>query len=230
MAENPLRPTVQNTNLPPSSLLGSLQGEVSTEATPILQFVLDNVRAIAGIIVLLVLMVIVAGGWRWHAKNTQQTAQNELGMILVTKQGPDRIAALQTFAAKAPASVRSAAYLELAATAMLLRDYGKAAEAYAKIEGETGLGIVSTVSEASALIESGKPAEALVLLEKIEPTAPEGVRNFIRSHLAVAAEAAGDYQKALSACENILATGNAPEADYLRFKVQELKARIAAKA
>lgn len=230
MAETPLRPNLQHTNLPPNTLLGSLQGEVGTEAAPMLQFVLDHVRTIATVVGLLVLVVVIAGGWRWYARHSFQAAQGDLGRILVTTQGADRLAALEAFVAGAPSSVRNAVLLEEAAVAMELGDNDRAAKAYAGLAGdEGGIGIVAALSQAGALLVSGKAEEALVVLDRAEAAAPEVSRNLVRMQVAVAAEAAGKLDRALVACEGILASGNVAEADYLRFKVQDLKARIAAK-
>lgn len=230
MAETPLRPNLQHTNLPSNTLLGSLQGEVGTEAAPMLQFVLDHVRIIAGAVGLLVLVVVIAGGWRMYTRNTLESAQTELGRIIVTMQGKDRLDALAVFADKSPSSLKDAVRLEEAATAMELGDYQRAATAYAALSGDDGgAGVVAAISQAGALVVSGKAAEALAVLEKAEAAAPEAARNLVRMQLAVAAEAAGQPARALAACEAVLASGNTAESDYLRFKVQDLKARIAAK-
>lgn len=235
MAEQPMRPTLQTTNLPQGTLLNSLQGEVGAEASPLLQFVLNNVRVIATAIAVLILAVLIMAGWRWYTANTVKTAQNELGMILVTKQGADKVASLEAFVATAPAGVVDAAYLELAAAAMNNGDYEKAATAYGKLAHLSGIGSVALVAQSSALLESGKPAEGLSLLEAAEPTINESLRAFVQSHMLVLAQAAGDYKKAITLCEAMLAKSKLGQRgllddEFLRFTLQNLQARIAEKA
>jgi|GEM_PF-2524718 len=119
MAETPLRPNLQHTNLPSNTLLG-----------------------------LFVLVVVIAGGWRMYTRNTLESAQTELGRIVVTMQGKDRLDALTVFADNSPSSLKNAVRLEEAATAMELGDYQRAAAAYAALSGDDGgAGVVAGIGD-----------------------------------------------------------------------------------
>ena len=89
---DPLRPSGPQI---PGSLMGEIQSEVAVEATPLLSFVLRNSRIIVTCIVLLVLVIAGVGGWQWHQTRVEREAHLELGRILVSTQGPERIAALE---------------------------------------------------------------------------------------------------------------------------------------
>ena len=102
---DPLRPSGPQI---PGSLMGEIQSEVAVEATPLLSFVLRNSRIIVTCIVLLVLVIAGVGGWQWHQTRVEREAHLELGRILVSTQGPERIAALETFLPAAPSAMISA--------------------------------------------------------------------------------------------------------------------------
>ena len=127
---DPLRPSGPQI---PGSLMGEIQSEVAVEATPLLSFVLRNSRIIVTCIVLLVLVIAGVGGWQWHQTRVEREAHLELGRILVSTQGPERIAALETFLPAAPSAMKSGVQLEIATTALGLEQYGKAADAYAAV-------------------------------------------------------------------------------------------------
>ncbi|MFI3272668.1 MAG: tetratricopeptide repeat protein [Pseudomonadota bacterium] len=217
-----------------NQLLGALQGEVNSAASPLLQFIIDNVRYITGGIAVLIVAILISAGWRWYDTNVTETAQHELGIILVSKAGADRLAALESFVTTAPSSVQDGVYLEIATNALALGDYAKASAAYAKIVNVDGMQVVATVAQSSALLADGKAAEAVSLLDALENTAPETDRSFVRTHLVLAAEAAGDLQKALTTCERMLVAAATPsgadlwDASFLRFKIDSLKAQMKA--
>lgn len=225
---------VKPTDIPSGQLLGALQGEVGSAASPLLQFITNNVRYITGGIAVLIVAILVSAGWNWYTTNATQTAQHDLGIILVTKTGTDRLAALESFATTAPSSVKDGVYLEIATNALALGDYAKASDAYAKLSHIDGMQVVATVAQSSALLADAKAAEAVILLEALENSAPESERNFIRTQLVLAAEAAGDLQKALTICERMLVAASVPtgsdlwDASFLRFKIDAIKAQMKA--
>lgn len=233
MTDKTTIPTVTPTDIPSGQLLGSLQSEVGSAASPLLQFITDNVRYIAGGVTVLIAAILVSAGWNWYQNDTMEKAQKELGMIIVTKSGADRLAALESFVATAPSSVQDGVYLEIAANALALGDNAKASEAYARLTSIDGMNLVATISQSSALLAEGKGAEAVALLEFLENSAPESARSFVRCHLVIAAEAAGEYQKALTTCERMLVAAATPnpadlwDASYLQFKIEGLKAQLA---
>ena len=136
---DPLRPSGPQI---PGSLMGEIQSEVAVEATPLLSFVLRNSRIIVTCIVLLVLVIAGVGGWQWHQTRVEREAHLELGRILVSTQGPERIAALETFLPAAPSAMKSGVQLEIATTALGLEQYGKAADAYAAVAAAARVDII----------------------------------------------------------------------------------------
>ena len=213
---DPLRPSGPQI---PGSLMGEIQSEVAVEATPLLSFVLRNSRIIVTCIVLLVLVIAGVGGWQWYQTRVEREAHLELGRILVSTQGPERIAALETFLPAAPSAMKSGVQLEIATTALGLEQYGKAADAYAA---------VAAINQADLLQRQGKYAEALAVFDSLEKSAPESLRPAILEGQAMSAELAGKLDRALAAYESIATSlGDAANNGYFQAKIAELKARMA---
>ena len=214
---DPLRPSGPQI---PGSLMGEIQSEVAVEATPLLSFVLRNSRIIVTCIVLLVLVIAGVGGWQWH-----------LGRILVSTQGPERIAALETFLPAAPSAMKSGVQLEIATTALGLEQYGKAADAYAAVaaaDPKGSIGMMAAINQADLLQRQGKYAEALAVFDSLEKSAPESLRPAILEGQAMSAELAGKLDRALAAYESIATSlGGAANNGYFQAKIAELKARMA---
>ena len=174
---DPLRPSGPQI---PGSLMGEIQSEVAVEATPLLSFVLRNSRIIVTCIVLLVLVIAGVGGWQWHQTRVEREAHLELGRILVSTQGPERIAALETFLPAAPSAMKSGVQLEIATTALGLEQYGKAADAYAAVaaaDPKGSIGMMAAINQADLLQRQGKYAEALAVFDSLEKSAPESLRH-----------------------------------------------------
>ena len=221
---DPLRPSGPQI---PGSLMGEIQSEVAVEATPLLSFVLRNSRIIVTCIVLLVLVIAGVGGWQWYQTRVEREAHLELGRILVSTQGPDRIAALETFLPAAPSAMKSGVQLEIATTALGLEQYGKAADAYAAVaaaDPKGSIGMMAAINQADLLQRQGKYA----VFDSLEKSAPESLRPAILEGQAMSAELAGKLDRALAAYESIATSlGDAANNGYFQAKIAELKARMA---
>lgn len=226
MSENTIRKGLPRAQQQPE-IPQPLQGEVSGEAAPLLRFVLDNARTIAAGLGVLVLAAGAGAGYRWWDAEKTREAQTELGMITVAKSGADRVQALEAFLAKAPSGVRNAVLLDLAAAAMELKDYDKAASAWERLAAADGAtGVVARIGRAQALSQAGKDAEALTVLEGLENSVSEISRNAVRGQLAVVAERAGKLDRAVAAYEQLVASESAGNKDYFKSRAATLKARM----
>ena len=170
---DPLRPSGPQI---PGSLMGEIQSEVAVEATPLLSFVLRNSRIIVTCIVLLVLVIAGVGGWQWHQTRVEREAHLELGRILVSTQGPERIAALETFLPAAPSAMKSGVQLEIATTALGLEQYGKAADAYAAVaaaDPKGSIGMMAAINQASSSARANTPKRSpfSTLWKRVPPKA-----------------------------------------------------------
>jgi len=212
-------------------ILGELQAEISVEAAPLLQFIARHATVIMVLLGFFVAVVVGAGVWQWYTSTRDAEAQNNFARLLLQQlQGTARISALEHFAATAPDSVRLAALMELGLAALAEKDAAKASAAFARIaalDKDKPFGVVAALAEAHALIQAGKAAEALAVLEPLENTVPEYMRVQVRGLIALSARQAGNAERAVKAYEEMLAGAQGDEADYYRFCIQRIKTSAA---
>ena len=231
---DPLRPGQQPAG---SGLLGELQSEVAVEATPLLSFVLGNIRAIVGAVLALVLVIVGYGVWQWRVSTSEREANMALGRVLIGTSGAEQVNALEALVEKAPSQMRRAVLLALASSAVNADEPGKAADAYARVYGDDPqgvLGLMSGLNEADLLQRQGKLKESLAVLEKLEPVAPDMLQTLVREELAAVAEQAGQYDAALRAYETLANTvgqaqGLGMDTGFYRERIKEIKSRMSAK-
>lgn len=216
-------------SLAAAQMLGGLEAEVSPEAAPLWNFVLSHARALACGVLGVILIIVAAGAWKWYEESSADKARLELGRISATQDPAARLAALEAFAADAPASVLTAARLELAATAARAENWEKAVAAYAAVadaEKSSPLGVSARLNEADILMRLGRPAEAVSRLEAVLTAAPEDLLSTIHQQIAEAAESAGQKDRAAAAYEAALAAlppSAVSESAYYRTRIARLR-------
>ena len=109
-------PVMGGVNIPNFS--AEMQAEVSPEAAPLWNFVLNHARKIAAGVVLVVLVILAVAGWQWYREEQVADARHALGRIISIQDPARRVSALEGFLKDAPAAVNTAACLELAAAAV----------------------------------------------------------------------------------------------------------------
>ena len=210
-------------------ILGELQSEVSIEAAPLLRFLARHATAIMVVLGLAAAAVAGVGVWQWHASSRDEEARTHFARLL-QQQGAARVRALEEFAAAAPDSVRLAALMELGLAALAEKDAAKAATAFARVaalDKDKALGTAAALSEARTLMQAGKPADALAILESLENTVPEYIRVQVRGLVALSARQAGKTDRAVKAYEDLLAGAQGSDAEYYRFCLQQIRADAA---
>jgi hypothetical protein len=208
-------------------ILGELQSEVSVEAAPLLQYIARHAAVIMVSLGLFAASVVGVGAWQWYASKRDEEAQTQFSRLLLQPQGTARVSALESFAATAPESVRLAAWMELGLAALAEKDAAKASAAFARVaalDRDKPFGAVAALSEAQTLMQAGKAAEALALLEPLENTVHENMRVQVRGLIALNAWQAGKADRAVKAYEDLLAGALGDDADYYRFCIRQIKA------
>ncbi|WP_428559093.1 MAG: tetratricopeptide repeat protein [Solidesulfovibrio sp. DCME] len=185
-------------------------------------------KTLAGVLV----VVAAAGGYALfgvYQKSQIQKAENELGAILTSKAGAERLAALEGLAKAAPAGARDGVLLEIAKTAQGLGDFAKAATAWQAISGTApaGMKTVAGLGYATALSKSGQDAKAVEVLEALSISAPKTFAMAVDQQLAAAAEAAGQWDKAIGAFERMKTSGSVQNTGYLDARIAALKNKAA---
>lgn len=207
-------------------ILNELQSEVSSEAAPLLQFILKHAGLIMAALGLFALVLAGTASYRWYMARDTAQAQNQLATLTMMPKGEEKLVALEAFVAKAPEKVRLAAMLELANAALGVNNYEKAANAFALLQSSDPaqpLGNISALNEAQTLMRVEKFDAALTALEKLYTVVTPDNRTLVASVLAEAAQAAGKNERAIAVYDELAASTTGPEADFFRFRAQALK-------
>ncbi len=208
-------------------LLNELQAEVSTEAAPLLQFLMKHAVNIMCTLGLFVLVLVGVGAYGYYTDKAEAEAQHELSKIMLSNQGQERIAQLRAFLPKAPDSMRLAITLDLAESAMEIEAYAEAATHFGSVAAQleqddpkSAMGLMAALNEGRALLMAKKPADALVVLEKLLPRVPEGYEMLVQEPLAEAALEAGDVAKAQKTFEAMAASLAPSEAAFYLYRAK----------
>ncbi len=204
-------------------LLNDLQSEISSEATPLLQFILKHAMLIMAVLALFVLILGGVGGYNWYAESKLQDAQANLSQIVLSKQGEERISALEAFIKTAPSSMQGGIQLTMAETAMELKNYDKAATYFgvlASLDSNGALGLLAALNQGQALLLANKPKDALSVFESIVNKASTAQRIVIQQALAEAAIQVGDIAKAKQTFEAMAQASPGPEGRFFRYRAR----------
>lgn len=191
-------------------------------------FLLAHWRVIAALIVA-VIVAVAAFTWYRHMQNQDKLkAENELGVIIVTKTGPERMQALEAFSKTAPSSIKDAVNLEIARTAVGQRDFAKSAEAFnaLALTAPEGMRALAAMGQATSLAQAGDKAQAVKMLSDLMPKAPKTFQPVVARQLAAVAEDAKMYKEALAAYERLLEAVSGGNKTYYESKVASLKAQL----
>lgn len=215
------------------SLLQDIQGEVSAESAPLLQFITAHASKIAGVVLALLLVLGGMGIWKWYHGGKQQEAREELTRIESQLKGKDRDKALDQLAQKAPDSVKLFIYLSLAKSAQENGDPVLSADAYskaAKLEGDSALAITAALGSAGSLLAQGEYMQGLALLQELETKTPEAAKSLpFQQMLAESAYYAGKLDLARKTYTKLAGEEKTPESAYFLSRAEAIAKEMAAK-
>jgi tetratricopeptide (TPR) repeat protein len=187
------------------SLLTTLQAEVASEASPVLLFLVRHTRSI--VIGILLFIIAIAGYWvhSWQADKQQAADARELGAILTISDAGQRVSKLQAYLASSPQSLKATAYFAMMEGARQLQDHPKVYDAWHAIGAlHPSLKVTADMGMASALAAQNKFKEALAALDGASAGANQAEAVIVNTQIAFYAEVAGDYDRALAACDALL--------------------------
>lgn len=215
------------------TLLDKMSSEVTPATSPLLDFLTNNAKLLALVLAACCIATAGYGFYTWNEGKKVVAAQEELARILILEDNPDKLAKLKAFAPGAPETISRGVTLALARTAMKIKEYAEATQAWDALakDAKDPLYAPAVIGKAESLALQDKPAEALAVLEAM--TIPAGSEDFslVNSLIANLAEQTGNIDKALAACEKLIsgmAVRSPEEAEFWRQKAASL--RIAAKS
>lgn len=206
----------------PTDILRTIEQEMDSDIHPALKKILDNIRPIGLAVGGIVVAVAVFAGVRSFQESQREKAVAEMGRILILADQNARMERLQTFAQTAPTALKPAIQLELARIYMDRGDFEKAADAWRNVGNEAGMGVVSGMGEAKALMLKGDHAAAVTVLSGLKKDAGEEFLSAVSANLAFAAEMAGQNDLAIAEYEFLRAKDSGNEA-FLDYKIGRLK-------
>lgn len=213
-----------------SSFLEGIQGEVSTESAPLLNFITRNASLIAGLVLLLLLILGGMAIWNWYHKGKQEEARRELARINMQLKAAEKDQALAKLAENAPDSVKLFIYMSLGQSAQENGNPILAADAYAKaaqLDGDGALGLTAALGSVGSLLMQGEYTQGLALLQELEARLPESSRSVeLKQMLAEAASKAGKTELALKTYQTLAREVKTPEAAYFRSRVEALEKEL----
>lgn len=206
--------------------LEQIKKAVPDTSQRLFDFLVTNAKPIAIGCGLIILAAAIYSGADYWRKRQIAKAADAMGVVLIDQADPAlRAKALEDFIKDAPSGLLPTAQLELATAAMLAKQYDKAAEAWAKLAGSDSpdMQAMAGIGQAKCLVLSGKPKEALTLLEGLKAKAPAAYAEAITRQVAVAAEAAGDPQTASAAYAELAGKAEGAGKPFYQFKANQLK-------
>jgi hypothetical protein len=178
-------------------------------------------------VAVIVVVLVVAGGYALvgvYQKSQAEKSEKALSHLVATAKGAELVTALEAMAKTAPAGARDAVNLELAKAASAMGDHAKAAAAWAAISktAPVAMRAVAGLGQASALCQLGQNDKAVTVLEALRADTPKAFAMTVDRQLAITAEAAGQWKKALDAYERIKAAGAVQNPGFIDARIDAL--------
>lgn len=215
------------------TLIDGLKNEVSPESAPLLRFITKYASAIAGVVLVLLLILGGMAVWNWYHGGKEREAREELARINMQFKGKDRIAALSKLAENAPDNVKLFIYLNLGQSAQESGDPVLAADAYAKaaqIDGDGPLGLTAAMGSVMSLLMQSEYNQAYALLEELEAKLPAASKTAeFRQLLAEAAAGAGKTEIALKIYNELTKQAKYPQSSLYQNRADQLEESLARK-
>ena len=210
------------------SLFDKMSSEVTPEVSPLLQFLVNNVRRIFIGVVFCVIAGAGYGIYSWQTHKQMEQAQNDLGKILVMPDSTARLEKLNEFRGKAPTEMKTAVVLAVANAATEAKKYEEAAKAWDELAKDSRSSLYATalIGKAQSLSMVGKDKEALAVLESSTLPPNSNANSLVNSMIVDLAEKTEDMAKAIAACEKLITENslqNPEEAQFWRRKASILR-------
>lgn len=211
------------------SVLSTLQSEVAAEASPMLRFLVRHARVI--VIGILLFIAAIIGYWihSWQAGKQSAADARELGAILAVSDAGQRLSKLEAYLAGSSRPLEATAWFAVMEGARQLQDYPRVHDAWKAIGSlDPSLKVPAGMGMASALAAQNKYKEALAALDGVSSGLNQTDAFMVNTQIVIYAEVAGDYDRALAACDTLLKMPEAmPDASLWTQKKADLERKKA---
>ncbi len=215
-----------------SPILNEIESEAESTMHPLLEKILNNLKLIGTIIGAIVLLAGGISGYKMYKNHQIEQATSKLESILSRDDAAAKAEALDKFAKKAPDVLSTGVRLELARALMQNGDYRKAAKSFAQLQGKNNdLQPLAILGKAKALILADEYAKAVAFLERNKGKVPEQYQRPLSNMLAYSAEKSGNWQKALSAYQELKSQSDMfqgqGKAGFFEYKINKMQQKMA---
>lgn len=209
------------------AFLENIQGEVSAENAPLLQFITKYAGAIAGAVILLMLVLAGMAFWNWRENTKMEETKAELSRITLNMKGAEKNQALASLAEKAPDAMKLYVYMTLGKSAAESGDFKLASETYSKVsqmDKDGALGLAASIAAAESLLYLGENDRGLAILQDLQGKLPQtGQSAQLKQMLAEAAIQAGKIDLAINVYKNLADQAQGADGSYYRKRAAALE-------
>jgi hypothetical protein len=180
--------------------LGAVGEHVPEQLHPVLRFLATNWKPIAAGVGLVLLLVGGVSAYRAYTESQRQDFAEQVGEAASVAEIPARIEALEALASEAPESMEPAVRLEIATAAAAAEDWERTVAAFGQLRdtSDVNLRTIAAIGAANALMKLDRYTEAATELERARSFAPETYEAVIVRNMAISAEKAENWDKALT--------------------------------
>lgn len=215
----------QQAGQPGASQAGGQPAQQEDELHPFLKAVHENYKLVLGVVGAVLIIVAGYAAYDYFQTSQWEQAKEEMGGILTRTVGKERAEALKAFLPEAPAKMKPSVRMELAKAYDQGQEYDEAAKAWGELgqDGDASVKMLALMGRANSLRAAGKPAEAVEQLDVLLASDAGPYRAPILQQLALAAEDAKNWGRAIEAYESLLNENASQDKQYLEHKLKLLR-------
>jgi len=212
------------------SATDQFESEIGAQSHPLYDKLVKYWPYIVGVVALIVVSAAGYGGYGAYQERRLANAEQALDQAVQAESAEQRLTNLESVQTSLPKPLMPRFHLETARAAQDMGDWSRALASWEKLSGN-GLPVwepVAGLGQATALLNLDRAGEALALLEALRDKATDEYQPLVLTRLAAAAEAAGDWEQALAAYEELKGLENSQQGEFLDFKASQIREQVAA--
>ena len=216
------------------SAFGRIEEEMNEEIHPLYRKLRENLREIGIVLGAIILVAASITGYKYYQQHTIKSTQQEFEKILTSTQGKNTVQKLDNLLSAAPSALKQSILMEVCKRSMNQEMYSQAAGYWTQLSettSDSNIEVIAKLGKAKALRLQDKNQEAMQVLQDLSQDAPKAFKKSINFELAVVSEKQNDWQKALSAYQDLLADSKlgGKRQQYIRYKISRIKQKLNSK-
>lgn len=205
------------------------ESEIGAQSRRLFDKIMDYWRVIAASVAVFILLVSAFAGYNSYQEHRLTKSEQALDQALLENQGLQKLAALQEIEDQMAKPFLPRHHLETAMAAQNVQDWTIALAYWNKLANiaPENWNTTARLGKATALLRLDQTDQAVAELESLRASASEEYMPLVLMQLATAAEAAGNWDKALNAYEELKELGAGQQVGFLDFKMTQVRQKLA---